>query len=169
MKVTKPLLADVIDSIKEDMMTRRRPFPYYNIETKTNPEFDGVFHPKPEEFVELLMAVIKEKQIEDFVIIQSFDFRTLQYLHLKYPHIKTAMLIEDFDKRSLVEQIKALGFIPTIYSPAFVHVNEKLVKSCHSQNMKIIPWTVNTKEKIAELKAMGVDGIITDYPNLFIE
>ena len=130
MKVTKPLLADVIDSI---------------------------------------MAVIKEKQIEDFVIIQSFDFRTLQYLHLKYPHIKTAMLIEDFDKRSLVEQIKALGFIPTIYSPAFVHVNEKLVKSCHSQNMKIIPWTVNTKEKIAELKAMGVDGIITDYPNLFIE
>jgi len=35
--------------------------------------------------------------------------------------------------------------------------------------MKIIPWTVNTKEKIAELKAMGVDGIITDYPNLFIE
>lgn len=88
MKVTKPLLADVIDSIKEDMMTRRRPFPYYNIETKTNPEFDGVFHPKPEEFVELLMAVIKEKQIEDFVIIQSFDFRTLQYLHLKYPHIK---------------------------------------------------------------------------------
>jgi glycerophosphoryl diester phosphodiesterase len=169
MKVTKPLLADVIDSIKEDMMTRRRPFPYYNIETKTNPEFDGVFHPKPEEFVELLMAVIKEKQIEDFVIIQSFDFRTLQYLHLKYPHIKTAMLIEDFDKRSLVEQIKALGFIPTIYSPAFVQVNEKLVKSCHSQNMKIIPWTVNTKEKIAELKAMGVDGIITDYPNLFIE
>ncbi len=169
MKVTKPLLADVIDSIKEDMMTRRRPFPYYNIETKTNPEFDGVFHPKPEEFVELLMAVIKEKQIEDFVIIQSFDFRTLQYLHQKYPHIKTAMLIEDFDKRSLVEQIKALGFIPTIYSPAFVHVNEKLVKSCHSQNMKIIPWTVNTKEKIAELKAMGVDGIITDYPNLFIE
>ncbi len=169
MKVTKPLLADVIDSVKKDMMTRRRPFPYYNIETKSNPEFDGVFHPKPEEFVELLMAVIKEKQIEDYVIIQSFDFRTLQYLHQHYPAIKTTMLIEDFDKRTLDEQVKALGFTPTIYSPAFVHVNEKLINSCHKQNMKIIPWTVNTKEKIAELKAMGVDGIITDYPDLFAE
>ncbi len=169
MKVTKPLLSDVIDSVNKDMMTRRRPFPYYNIETKTNPEFDGVFQPKPDEFVELLMAVIKEKGIEDRVIIQSFDFRTLQYLHKKYPGIKTAMLIEDFDKRSLDEQVKALGFIPTIYSPAFSLVNEKLLSSCHKQNMKVIPWTVNDKAKIEELKKMGVDGIITDYPNLFNE
>ena len=169
MKATKPLLADVIDSIKVDMMTRRRPFPFYNIETKTNPEFDGVFHPKPEEFVELLMAVIKEKQIEDFVIIQSFDFRTLQYLHKQYPAIKTAMLIEDFDKRTLAEQVKALGFTPTIYSPAYKLVTEDLLKKCHSQNMKVIPWTVNDKATIDKLKEMGVDGIITDYPNLFSE
>ncbi len=169
MKVTKPLLADVIDSVKKDMMTRRRPFPYYNIETKTNPEFDGVFNPKPDEIIELIMFVVKEKQIEDYVIIQSFDFRTLQYLHEKYPAIKTAMLIEDFDKRTLEEQLKALGFTPTIYSPAFSLVNEKLLKKCHQQNIKVIPWTVNDKAKINELKMMGVDGIITDYPNLFNE
>ena len=169
MKVTKPLLADVIDSVKKDMMTRRRPFPYYNIETKTNPEFDGVFNPKPEEFVELLMAVIKEKQIEEQVIIQSFDFRTLQYLHQKYPSIKTAMLIEDFDKRTLEEQIKALGFVPTIYSPAYQLVNEPLLKKCHAQNLKMIPWTVNDKATIDKLKLMGVDGLISDYPNLFNE
>ncbi len=79
------------------------------------------------------------------------------------------MLIEDFDKRSLEEQVKALGFIPTIYSPAYQLVNEELVKKCHEQNMKIIPWTVNDKETIKKLKTMGVDGIITDYPNLFNE
>ncbi len=169
MKVTKPLLSDVIDSVNKDMMTRRRPFPFYNIETKTNPEFDGVFHPKPEEFVELLMAVIKEKGIEEQVIIQSFDFRTLIYLHQKYPAIKTAMLIEDFDKRGLDEQLKALGFIPTIYSPDIQLVNEKLLKQCHAKNIKVIPWTVNTKEEIEKYKKMGVDGIITDYPNLFNE
>lgn len=168
-KAVKPLLADVIDSVNESMKTRRRPFPYYNIETKSDPEFDGVFHPKPDEFVELLMGVIKEKGIEDHVIIQSFDFRTLQYLHLHYPAIKTAMLIEDFDKRSLDEQVKALGFIPTIYSPAQELVNEKLVKNCHKQNMKVIPWTVNDKLSIDKLKQMGVDGIISDYPNLFNE
>lgn len=169
MKITKPLLSDVIDTLNREMMIRRRPFPYYNIETKTNPEFDGVFHPKPEEFVDLLMAVIKEKGIEEQVIIQSFDFRTLIYLHQKYPTIKTAMLIEDFDKRSLSEQLNALGFTPTIYSPAYQLVNEKLISNCHSKNIKVIPWTVNTKEDIIKYKNMGVDGIITDYPNLFNE
>lgn len=163
----KPLLGDVVDSVRQYMMTRRRPFPYYNIETKTNPEFDGVFHPQPEEFVDLLMDVIREKGIEDYVTIQSFDFRTLQYLHRKYPAIKTAMLIEANDKRDLDAQVKALGFTPTVYSPAYQLVNDRLIKKCHEQSMKIIPWTVNTKEEIEKLKTMGVDGIITDYPDLF--
>jgi glycerophosphoryl diester phosphodiesterase len=167
MKAIKPLLGDVIDSVKKDMMTRRRPFPYYNIETKTNPEWDGVFHPTPEEFVELLMAVIKEKGIEDHVIIQSFDFRTLQYLHQKYPSIATAMLIEGHDPRKLEDQITALGFTPTIYSPAYQLVTDELISKCHKKNIRIIPWTVNTKEEIDKLKGMGVDGIITDYPDLF--
>jgi glycerophosphoryl diester phosphodiesterase len=115
------------------------------------------------------MAVIKEKQAEDFVIIQSFDFRTLQYLHQHYPAIKTAMLIEDYDKRTIDEQIKALGFTPTIYSPAYVLATEAAIKKCHDQNIKIIPWTVNDKKEIERLKALGVDGIISDYPNLFNE
>lgn len=167
MKAVKPLLSDLIDTIKQYMMTSRRPFPNYNIETKSNPAFDGVFHPKPAEFVELLMGVIRDKQIEDFVTIQSFDFRTLQYLHEKYPAMKTAMLIEEDDKRSLEEQVKALGFTPTVYSPAYQLVTAKLVQKCHQQQMKIIPWTVNTKQEIEKLKTMGVDGIITDYPDLF--
>lgn len=167
MKVTKPLLSDVIDSVNKDMMTRRRPFPYYNIETKTNPGGDEVFHPKPDEFVELLMAVIKEKQIDEQVIIQSFDFRTLKYLHEKYPVIKTAALVEATDKRSADDIIKELGFAPTIYSPAYQLVNNDLIKEYHKRGMKVIPWTVNDKAKIDELKKMGVDGIITDYPDLF--
>src|SRR5882724_304418 len=166
-KVVKPLLSEVVETVQQYMMTRRKPFPYYNIETKTKPEFDGVFHPGPDEFVELLMGVIKEKGIEDHVIIQSFDFRTLQYLHQHYPAIKTAMLIEDFDKRRLKDQLDALGFTPTIYSPEYSLVNKSLLRKCHQQNIKVIPWTVNDKETIEKLKAMGVDGIITDYPNLF--
>jgi glycerophosphoryl diester phosphodiesterase len=149
------------------MMTSKRPFPNFNIETKCTPMGDKVFHPEPAEFVELLMSIIKEKEIEDHVIIQSFDFRTLQYLHEKYPSIKTSMLIEDYDKRSLDEQVKALGFSPTIYSPAYELVDDKLIKKCHQQNIKVIPWTVNEKEKIEGFKKKGVDGIISDYPDLF--
>jgi glycerophosphoryl diester phosphodiesterase len=60
-----------------------------------------------------------------------------------------------------------LGFIPTIYSPAYQLLNEKLIKKCHQQNIKVIPWTVNDKLTIDSLKQKKVDGIITDYPNLF--
>lgn len=169
MKVAKPLLSDVFKAVKEDMMTRRRPMPFFNIETKCLPETDNKFHPAPAEFVELLMKEIKENGMEDFVIIQSFDFRTLQYLHQHYPAIKTAMLVEANSKSSFRKQIKDIGFTPTIYSPESTMVIPDLIKDCHELNMKIIPWTVNDKKRIAALKAMGVDGIITDYPNFFNE
>jgi glycerophosphoryl diester phosphodiesterase len=166
-KVTKPLLSAVIDSVNEAMKTRKRPFPFYNIETKTNPEFDGVFHPKPEEFVDLLMEVVQSRGITDHVIIQSFDFRTLKYLHQKYPGVKTAMLIEFTDKRSLEQQLNDLGFVPDIYSPEYHLVNDKLVRACHEKGIRVIPWTVNDKPSIEKLKGLGVDGAISDFPDLF--
>jgi glycerophosphoryl diester phosphodiesterase len=166
-KAVKPLLADLFRAVKEDMMTRRRPFPYFNIETKCMPPTDGIYHPEPGEFVELLMKVIKEYELQEYVIIQSFDPRSLQYLHRHYPLIKTALLSEADNKKNFAEQIRDLGFTPTVYSPDFLMVNEALIRNCHDQNMKIIPWTVNDKKKIDELKAMGVDGIISDYPDLF--
>jgi len=169
MKVYKPLLSDLLDSIAKDMMVRRRPFPFFNIETKCSPAGDNIYHPKPEEFVELLMTVLKEKGIEERVIIQSFDFRTLMYLHQKYPAIRTAALVEPTDKRNLDAIIKELGFTPSIYSPEYHLVNESLLSACHTKNIKVIPWTVNDKATINKLKAMGVDGIISDYPNLFNE
>ena len=166
-KAIKPLLADLFDSVAENMKIRRRPFPYFSIETKCLPAGDGRFHPKPAEFVELLMAVIIEKQLQERVIIQSFDFRTLKYLHEKYPAIKTSMLIEDSDVNDFEGQLNRLGYTPEIYSPNHTLVNEELVKQCHDKGMKIIPWTVNDKKQINKLKKMGVDGIITDYPDLF--
>src|SRR6187402_3704418 len=164
-KAIKPLLADLFDSVAESMKIRRRPFPYFNIETKCLPAGDGRFHPKPEEFIELLMAVIKEKQLEERVIIQSFDFRTLKYLHEKYPSIKTAMLIEDSDENDFDGQLNKLGYTPEVYSPNHTLVDEKLVKQCHDKGMKIIPWTVNDTKQFKKLKKLGIDGVITDYPD----
>jgi glycerophosphoryl diester phosphodiesterase len=87
-------------------------------------------------------------------------------MHKKYPAIKTAALIEEDDKRPLEEQLKTLGFMPTIYSPAYSLVTKELVEQCHERQIKVIPWTVNDKTAIEQLKATGVDGIITDYPDL---
>ena len=167
MKVTKPSLAALIDSVEVYTAKKGLPKMYYNIETKTNPETDKVFHPAPAAFVDMLMKVIKEKGIEERVIIQSFDMRTLQYLHKKYPSMKTALLAEAINKNSFRKQLNDLGFTPTIYSPEHTLVTINLISECHEKNIRIIPWTVNEKKKIVTLKKMGVDGIITDYPDLF--
>lgn len=163
----KPLLSAVFDTIRVEMMTRRRPPVKYNIEIKSTPAGDGIFHPAPPEFVERVMAVISSQGLEDYVNIQSFDTRPLQYLHEKYPAMPLAMLIEGKDLRSLEKQLKDLGFVPQYYSPHFSRVDARLVREVHERGMKIIPWTVNDRETIRKLKEMGVDGIITDYPNLF--
>jgi glycerophosphoryl diester phosphodiesterase len=168
-KANKPLLSDVIDSVEIYSKANHKPALYYNIETKTTPQTDGIFHPEPREFVDLMMNVIFEKKIENRVIIQSFDRRTLQYLHLKHPEIKTALLVEDFDTIEFSKQIEDLGFVPTIYSPAKDLVTSKLVKECKFKKVKLIPWTVNDLSSINKLIKMGVDGIISDYPNLFFE
>ena len=163
----KPLLTDLIDSVERYLTEKGLPKVQYNIETKCLPSGDKVFHPEPAEFVDLLMDVINKKGLQDRVIIQSFDPRTLIALHAKHPQIKTALLIEDSEEKPLDEQLKSLGFVPTIYSPNHTLVDKDLVKSIHSRGMLIIPWTVNDKKRIKKLRKMGVDGIITDFPNLF--
>ena len=77
------------------------------------------------------------------------------------------MLIEDTDTISFEEQIAKLGFYANVYSPNYSLVTAALIAKCHQHNMRIIPWTVNDKATIEKLKALGVDGIISDYPNLF--
>lgn len=169
MKAVKPLLSSLFDSIGQYMKTSRRPRPFYNIEIKTLPGGDRLFHPAPADFVELLMPLIKARKLENEVTLQSFDVRPLQYLHQHYPTIKTALLIEDYDKRTLQSQVQALGFVPAIYSPHYSLVTGSLLQQCRQLNMKVIPWTVNDKATMDQLIQMGVDGIITDYPTLFFE
>lgn len=166
MAVHKPLLSDLIDETQRLAKQRRRPV-FYNIEIKSNPAGDGKKHPPVEEFVDLAMAVIESKQLQSRTTIQSFDPRALQVMHAKYASINTALLIEDDDKRSLNEQIQQLGFTPSVYSPHFSLVNEQVVKQCKEKNMKLIPWTVNNLDEMKRLVALGVDGIISDYPDLF--
>jgi glycerophosphoryl diester phosphodiesterase len=104
------------------------------------------------------------KGIQDRVIIQSFDPRTLEVVHRLQPTLRTALLVEN--QQSLEENLKRLSFRPTIYSPNYKLVNAELVQACHRQKLLIIPWTVNTTTDAAQL-AQPLDGLITDYPDLF--
>ncbi|GAB3538943.1 glycerophosphodiester phosphodiesterase family protein [Pontibacter brevis] len=165
MKVHKPLLSEVIDEAQSFLAAHQLPQVFYNIETKSWPGTDGKYHPAPKEFVQLLMEVIEKKGVVDWVIIQSFDVRTLQVLHTLHPQVKTSLLVEN--KESLEQNLDPLGFIPTIYSPDHALVSPGLVKSTHRQGIRLVPWTVNNLDEMRQLKQMGVDGLISDYPNLF--
>ena len=164
LKTYIPLLAEVIDSVQAYLKIKNKPQVFYNIETKSKPAGDNRLHPNPENFVKLLMEVIQEKKITPWVIIQSFDPRTLQVLHKTYPQVRTSFLIQN--NKTLAENLQELGFTPAVYSPNIKLVTAQLVKECHDRGLKIIPWTANTAEEIAHLKDLGVDGIISDYPNL---
>jgi glycerophosphoryl diester phosphodiesterase len=159
-----PLLSELIDSVQTYIRVNKRPQVFYNIETKSKAGGDHQLHPDPENFVKLLMTVIEQKKITPYVTIQSFDLRTLQVLHQKYSHVRTAYLVSD--KKTVAEHLQVLGFTPAILSPAFKLVTAEMVKQCHERQIKVIPWTANTPEDIAWLKSLGVDGIISDYPDL---
>ncbi len=165
--VRKPLLKDVILAADSHALETNRPLPYYNIETKCTPEGDGIFHPSPSFFSDLVMEVVQETGIADRVIIQSFDIRTLQYIKTTYPKIKLALLIENEGSPEI--QIEKLGFYPDIYSPYHILVDQDLVAFCQRHNMKLIPWTVNEVWEMENLIALGVDGIISDYPDRLAE
>lgn len=162
-----PLLEELIDAVQKDIKLNKRKQFFYNIETKCDAKGDGITNPEPEVFVKLLMGVIKKKKIMPYVVIQSFDKRTIQLIHEKYPDVKTSFLVAN--KKSYEENIADLGYKPFILSPVLQMVTEELVKKAHNDGVKVIPWTANKIEDMNALRALGVDGIISDYPDVLIQ
>ncbi|HEX2629877.1 MAG TPA: glycerophosphodiester phosphodiesterase family protein [Chitinophagaceae bacterium] len=166
MPAYKPLLSDLVDATDQYAKSKGKSV-LYNIELKANPAWDGTKQPPVEELVDLTVQVVKEKKLETRSYLQSFDFRCMQVVHRKYPELTTAILISGSDKRTLAQQLQELGYTPEMYSPHYSLVTPELVAECRKRNIKLIPWTVNTVEEMRKMKDLGVDGIITDYPNYF--
>lgn len=162
----KPLLAALIDSVERYAKEKHLPLPMYNIEIKSQPKTDKVEQPESQEFVDLVMQVLKNRDALKRITIQSFDVRPLQLLHQQYPAaVKLSFLTAN--PKTVEDNLKDLGFTPDFYSPYYKTVTEDVVKFCHDKQVQVIPWTVNTRQEIDTLLALKVDGIITDYPGLF--
>lgn len=159
----KPTLREVVLAVKNAHPERFKTISW-NIEIKSNPAWDGSRHPQIAEYTALVVKELRELGIDKRCNVQSFDPRPLRELHRTAPDIKQALLIENL--KSLEANMDILGHQPEIYSPYYLMVSKKLVRKCHKRGMKIIPWTVNDLSSMRQLIRMGVDGIITDYPNL---
>jgi glycerophosphoryl diester phosphodiesterase len=162
--VTKPKLADVFLQIDQYAENFGYPKPHYNIEIKSSPEGDGIYHPGVKEFSDRVVELISHTIGLNRVNLQSFDFRVIQYIHNTFPEVQLAMLVSN--PAGYESQLAELGFQPEIYSPYFPQLTAEIVSALHQKGMKVVPWTVNTPEQMNKLLDMGVDGIITDFPNL---
>jgi glycerophosphoryl diester phosphodiesterase len=160
----KPLLRDVIASVENACKEKGLQPVFYNIETKSTPEGDDVFHPRPAEFARLVYEEVKRNGVLDRTFFQSFDERTLESLYAIDRDLYFCLLVEN--RNGLEHNLNRLSFTPQIYSPHYRLVTPELVADVKQRGIKLIVWTVNTLEEMKRLKAMGVDGIITDYPNL---
>jgi glycerophosphoryl diester phosphodiesterase len=170
----------------------------FNLETKSYP--DPAFpeaknSPDPAVFVKKVYEIIKKYHMEDRVMLQSFDWRTLKEMKKLDPAITLVALtceqpswgrdsmcrqpgepgaspwmagldIDSF-KGNYVKAAKAIG--ADIVSPYWEELSNELVSEAHDLGMKVVPWTVNNPSKMNMLLDMGVDGIITDKPWLLRE
>lgn len=176
-----PTLKELFALVRKSGNTRVR----FNIETKIDPN-----HPDesldPHGFVAKLLGVIEAEGLSDRVMIQSFDWRTLLLVQQQAPRIPTVYLTLQrgsaptvvLDKASnwtagfspadhggsLPRTIKAAG--GAIWSPYFGDVTPALVSEAHALGLRVVVWTVNKPEDMARMIETGVDGIISDRPDL---
>lgn len=163
----KPLLKDAVRAIEKYISEKNLPPVSYNIETKSVPEQYGIMFPHPNEFAQLLADELsdldREFSLYDRVIIQSFDPATLIEFRKLNPEITQAMLVNS--NEPMEHFLDLLGYTPEIWSPNYRLVTHDMVEQAHDYGMKVIPWTINTVYEMQFQLNMGVDGIITDYPD----
>ena len=164
-----------------------------NIETKSYPDPASAGYKNnadPKKFVEVFNNIVKKYDMENRVVLQSFDWQTLIEMKKLNPNISTSALWQEQpswgrDSESLRRYekkksswlggldikdyqgnpVKAAHAIGTdIISPYYTEISKQDVDEAHSLGMKVVPWTVNNEKDMNMLLDMGVDGIISDKP-----
>jgi glycerophosphoryl diester phosphodiesterase len=166
-KTFKPTLSALIDTVEQYISLKNLPAVSYNIEIKYDKKEENKYHPTAEIFTKLVYDLIIAKGIKEKCNVQCFDEKPLNILHKMDASIATAFLVGDTG--NVTEKLAKLDYKPTIYSPHYRLVDEALVHYCHENKIKIIPWTVNDEKDITNIIKLGVDGIISDYPDKVIE
>jgi glycerophosphoryl diester phosphodiesterase len=180
-----PRLADLFALVKKSGDTAVR----FNIETKLTP---GAPHetPEPEAFARALLKAVRAAGMERRVAIQSFDWRTLRVVQKEAPAIPTVYLTAQQKWLDNVEaanpegsrwtagvQLRDHGSVPAmvkaaggkVWSPYFGDVDEAKVKQAKALGLQVVVWTVNDVPAMERMIALGVDGIISDRPDLLRE
>lgn len=177
-----PRLADVFALAAKSGNTTVR----FNIETKLSPLAAAETLP-PDAYARALIAEIRKAGMASRSSVQSFDWRTLQVVQKEAPEIATVYLtiargggdnvqvgkpdaspwLAGFDVDahggSVPATVHAAG--GRIWSPFFNDLDEASFKRAKELGLSVVPWTVNDEPSMRRLIQMGVDGLISDYPD----
>lgn len=166
---------------------------FLSIETKSMPYPVDPANPTPQAWVRAVYDVVAEFNMQDRVMLQSFDWRTLKEMKRVDPRIATVALTAyqpswnaegvegdyqwpDRDEPSPWmggldikdfggDPVKAAAAIDAdIFSTYYTELSTAIVQQAHALGMRVVPYTVNDPEQMRALITMGVDGIITDRP-----
>jgi glycerophosphoryl diester phosphodiesterase len=175
-----PRLADVFALVRKSGNAAVR----FNIETKLSP-LQPAGTAGPEEFARKLIAAVRGAAMEHRTTVQSFDWRTLAIVQKEAPEMPTVYLtamsgsvanirtggtspwtagIRFQDHGSVPRMVKAAG--GAAWSPNHGDLSREAIGEAHALGLKVIPWTVNEPADLRRLIEWGVDGIISDRPDL---
>ena len=103
----------------------------------------------------------KETWSAEKILISSFDWEELKLFYEVNKKVPIAILTEDdpLDALPIAKELNAVAI-----NPNYKSLNKENLTKIHKKGLKIYPWTVNQPEEISALLALGVDGIITDFP-----
>ncbi len=130
------------------------------------------------EMADKIMDLAKEKKMEKEIMISSYNHRLLKYIKTKAPDIEIAALFIDAKNPSLLfRRFYYIGpFLRRVKSIHAENINlphqfvtRKLVKAAMNQGVRVNVWTVNSDRTIERMKSLGVDGMITNFPQKFFK
>jgi glycerophosphoryl diester phosphodiesterase len=117
-----------------------------------------------------VLESVKEHGLYDKLLVSSFDPEVLVDVKEEDESCKTGFLYSPDKLLALKMWNKAVDFAKSIGADALhphqVYVSKEYVEEAHENNIMVNPWTVNKQKDIIKMVEYGVDGIITDVPNI---
>ena len=152
-----PRLAELFALVRKSGNTQVR----FNIETKISPAAPAET-PTPEAFARALVAEIRGAGMAARTTVQSFDWRTLHAVEREAPEIATVYLTGQRRGASQARAVHDAG--GKIWSPNYEELDSAAMIEARALGLRVVPWTVNEPGFIERFLDLGVDGMITDYP-----
>lgn len=124
-----------------------------------------------------LCNLVKEHKLEHQVLVGSFHTSVLKHFRKHCPNVPTSLGKNELLLLSLLQRLHLGHFFSSsgyaMQVPQSVNgmdiITPDLIALAQRLNLRVEAWTINDLEGMVNLKAMGVDGIITDYPDQLID